>query len=143
MARYASGLFTPKNPQKYIGNGTPKYRSGWELMFFNFLDNNPAIIQWASESIKIPYKHPLTGKQTIYVPDIFMVYQNKFGKQLAEIIEIKPSTQTNLAEARSIRDKTQVVINMAKWQAATNWCKRNGLVFRIVTENELFHQGRK
>lgn len=141
--RYAQGIYVVKNPQKYVGVGKPKYRSSWEMMFFSFCDNNPAVISWASESIRIPYRNPLTGKQTIYVPDIFMLYQNKNGKQIAEVIEIKPSAQTNLMEARNMRDKAHAVVNQAKWMAATAYCKRMGLKFRVVTETELFHGGRK
>jgi hypothetical protein len=143
MARFASGIFTPKNPDKYIGKGTIKYRSSWELMFFMFLDNNPSVLKWASESITIPYRNPLTGKQTIYIPDIFMVYVNKTGKQISEVVEIKPSKQTSLMEARTAHDKAHAVINMAKWQQAQAWCSRNGINFRVVTEQQLFHSGKK
>jgi hypothetical protein len=141
--KWAQGIYTPKNPNKYVGKGTPKYRSSWELMFFTFCDNNPAVLQWASESIHIPYRNPITGKQTIYVPDVFMLYQNKYGKQVAELVEIKPSAQTNLIEARNMRDRAHAVVNGAKWAAASAWCKRMGINFRIVTEAELFHGGRK
>lgn len=141
--RWAQGIYEVKNPQKYIGKTKPKYRSSWEMMFFAFCDNNPAILQWASEAIHIPYRNPLTGKQTIYVPDIFMFYQNKHGQQIAELIEIKPSAQTNLAEAKSMRDKAHVIINHAKWAAASAYCKRTGIKFRIVTESQLFWNGKK
>jgi hypothetical protein len=140
--KFAQGIYEVANPQKYVGKGKPKYRSGWEMMFFRFCDNNPSILQWASESITIPYRNPLTGKQTIYIPDIFMVYENKHGQKIAEIIEIKPSSQTSMTEARSSRDKAAVVLNHAKWQAATAYCNRMGLKFRIVTENELFRNGK-
>lgn len=140
---FAQGVYEVKNPQKYIGKGKPKFRSSWEMMFFSFCDNNPAVLKWASESINIPYKNPFTGKQTIYVPDIFMLYQNKHGVQIAELIEIKPSAQTNLAEAKNIRDKAKVALNHAKWQAATAFCKRMGIKFRVVTESELFFNGKK
>ena len=80
MSRWARGPFTPKYPDKYIGKKTPTYRSSWEWAFMNFCDNNPSIINWASESIKIPYRHPLTGKQTIYVPDFFILYNGKNKK---------------------------------------------------------------
>jgi hypothetical protein len=143
MAKYAQGIYEVLNPQKYIGLSKPKFRSGWEMAFFRFCDNNPAILQWASESIKIPYRNPLTGKQTIYVPDIFMVYQNKFGQKIAEVIEIKPSKQTLVEEAKSQKDKLAVVINHAKWQAANAWCKHQGIKFRVVTEKQLFHNGSK
>jgi hypothetical protein len=66
-----------------------------------FLDQNKHIIRWASESIRIPYRNPITGKQSIYVPDFFVVYENKFHTVQAEIIEVKPKSQTSLAEARS------------------------------------------
>lgn len=143
VKKWAQGIYTVKNPDKYIGKGSPKFRSSWEMMFFSFCDNNPAILKWASESIHIPYRHPITGKQTIYVPDVFMLYQNKHGQRIAELIEIKPSAQTNIAEARSIRDKASVVVNYAKWEAANAYCKRMGMKFRVVTEAELFRNGRK
>jgi hypothetical protein len=40
MAKYAQGIFTPKNPQKYVGKHAPKYRSGWEEKYMNYLDSN-------------------------------------------------------------------------------------------------------
>jgi hypothetical protein len=143
MGKWAQGIYEVKNPQKYVGSGKPKYRSGWEMSFFMFCDNNPAILQWASEAIKIPYRNPLTGKQTIYIPDIFMVYQNKFGQKIAEVVEIKPSKQTMLTEAKSRKDKLAVALNHAKWQAANAWCKSQGIKFRVVTEKELFHNSSK
>lgn len=143
MARFAQGIYEVKHPEKYIGKTKPRYRSGWEMMFFMFCDNNQSVLSWASESITIPYKNPLTGKQTIYIPDVFVLYRNKNGEQIAELIEIKPSAQTNLAEAKSMRDQAAVVVNMAKWQAASAYCKRLGIRFRIVTEAELFHTGKK
>lgn len=141
--QFAQGIYEVKNPQKYVGNKKPKFRSSWELMFFMFCDNNPSVIQWASEAISIPYKNPLTGKQSIYIPDVFIMYQNKHGKRIAELVEIKPSAQTNLTEARSIRDKAAVVINNAKWAAAAAYCKRIGIKFRVVTEAELFAGGKR
>lgn len=144
MAKYAQGFYEIKNPQKYIGNGKPKYRSGWELTFMMFCDNNEKIINWASESIRIPYKNPLTGKQTIYVPDFFVVYQNKFGKVLAELVEIKPKKQTIIQEKiTSARDKLAIIVNHAKWQAAQAWCKNKGIVFRVINEDQIFINGRR
>ena len=108
-----------------------------------FCDNNPAVLQWASESINIPYRNPFTNKNTIYVPDFLIIYVDKNNQKHAELIEVKPSTETTLEAARSVRDRAYVALNMAKWQAATAWCKNQGLTFRVVTENEIFHQGRK
>ena len=34
MANWAQGIFIPKNPQKYVGNKTPTYRSSWDFTIF-------------------------------------------------------------------------------------------------------------
>lgn len=144
MGKWAQGVYVPKNPQKYIGNHKPRYRSGWELTFMTFCDGNENIIYWASESMRIPYKHPLTGKPTIYVPDFFVVYQNKFGKQVAEVVEIKPKKQSIIeSKVASAKDRMVVAINHAKWQAAMAYCKSQGLTFRVITEDDIFYNGRK
>jgi TnsA endonuclease N terminal len=143
MAKWAQGIYEVKNPAKYIGTKSPKYRSGWELTFMMFCDNNDKILKWASESIQIPYRNPLSGKQTIYIPDFFIVYQDKTGKQHAELIEIKPKKQTTLENKMSAKDRATVAINHAKWQAAAAWCKRSGISFRVITETEMFRNGGK
>ena len=144
MAKWAQGFYTPKNPQKYIGKHTPRYRSGWELTFMTFCDNNDSILYWASESIKVPYKNPLTGKPTIYVPDFFVVYQNKRGQQVAEVVEIKPKKQSIIESKKaSMRDRAVVAVNHAKWAAANAYCRANGLTFRVITEDDIFYNGRK
>jgi len=139
---YAQGKFQIRNPGKYIGSGQPTYRSGWEFAFMQFCDNNPAIIGWASEAIKIPYRNPFTNKQTIYVPDFLIIYMDAAQQKHAEVIEIKPSTETLVEKARSVRDRAYVALNHAKWAAATAWCKNQGMRFRVVTENEIFHNGK-
>ena len=143
MSKYAQGIYTPLHPEKYVGTKSIKYRSSWEMAMMRFFDNHPSVIQWASESIQIPYRNPLTGKNTIYVPDFFVYYQDANGQNHGEIIEVKPSKETSLAEAKSPRDKAAAIVNAAKWQAAQAFCKRQGLTFRIVTEQQMFFQGNK
>jgi len=143
MGKWAKGEFTPKNPQKYVGNHAPIYRSGWELTFMMFLDSNQNIMQWASEPIRIPYRHPFTGKITNYIPDFLVVYENKFKKQVAELVEIKPKKQSLIeSKTASARDRAVVAINHAKWAAAKAYCNQAGLVFRVITENDLFYNGK-
>ena len=141
MSKWAQGVYLVLNKEKYVGNGLPRYRSGWEHTFMTMCDNNPSILQWASESINIPYRNPFTGKQTIYVPDFLIVYVDKNQKTHAEVIEVKPSTETTLESARSPRDRAYVALNTAKWQAANAWCQQHGLKFRVITENQIFHNG--
>jgi hypothetical protein len=142
--KFAHGKFTMKNPDKYVGLKTPTYRSGWEHSFMRLCDEHPNVYQWASESIKIPYRHPITGKYTIYVPDFFIVYNDKDGRKHAELVEVKPMNQTNLRDAgKSIGKQTQVVINHAKWEAASAYARQNKIKFRVVSEEQLFHQGKR
>lgn len=138
--KFAKGKFTMKNPQKYVGTKIPTYRSSWELSFMNFCDTSPSIQRWASEAISIPYKDPLTNRNTIYVPDFFIQYLDKNNKMNVELIEIKPASQTLLERTgKSIHNQKQFIKNQAKWQAAQLWCKQQGIKFRILTENDLFH----
>jgi hypothetical protein len=143
MSKFAQGVFTPTNPGKYVGKKSPRYRSGWEMAFMRFCDTNDHILQWASESIVIPYRHPLTGKMTNYIPDFLVVYRDKNNTMKAEVVEIKPKKQSIIESKASNRDRAVVAVNYAKWDAATKWCRRQGLTFRVVTEEDIFRNGRK
>jgi len=142
MARFAQGKFRLKNPDKYVGRKTPTYRSSWEFAFMRFCDEHPNVAQWASEAVRIPYRNPLTGKFTIYVPDFFIAYADKNGKSRVEVIEVKPANQTIREKVgRSRANQASYILNQAKWEAAAAWCKQQGLYFRVVNETDIFHQG--
>lgn len=143
MSKYSQGKYEILNPAKYVGKKQPTYRSSWEFAFMNFCDKNPAVLHWASEAIHVNYRNPFTGRNTIYVPDFLIVYQDKNGKQHGEVIEIKPTKESVMESARSSRDKAAVALNMAKWQAAQKFCAAQGLRFRVVNETDIFHQGTK
>jgi hypothetical protein len=142
MSRWAQGPYTVINPSKYVGRGSPRYRSGWEHSFMRFCDTNDNVIQWASESIVIPYMNPITGKKSNYVPDFLITYRSKNNTVHAELIEIKPKKQSIIESKMSSRDRAVVAINYAKWSAAQKWCARQGLAFRVITENDMFANGR-
>ena len=95
------GKYVVQEATKYVGKKEPTYRSSWELAFMRMCDNHPNITKWASENVKIPYRSPLDGKYHNYVPDFMVQYTDKNGSQHVELIEIKPSTQTSLKNARS------------------------------------------
>jgi hypothetical protein len=144
MAKWAQGKYNIKNPDKYIGLRSPTYRSSWEFAFMNFCDTNASVLKWASESIKIPYRNPFTNKYTVYVPDFFIVYIDKDNRQHSELIEVKPLSQTSLIEAKKNKlHRAHAVLNEAKWGAARAWCNQNGITFRVVSENDIFHNGSK
>lgn len=137
--KYSQGLFTPKNPEKYAGRGSIRYRSSWELKFMTFLDTHPSVKNWASESISIPYVNPVVGKTKSYVPDFFIVYEDANKNLHAELVEIKPHKETSLeAAGRSQKNQIQAVVNQAKWKAATEWCNRQQIQFRVITEHDMF-----
>lgn len=136
---YTQGFFTPVNPEKYIGSNSPKYRSGWELTVMRFCDTHPAVIGWASESLRIPYRNPFDGRNTFYVPDFLITYQDKNGNKISEVIEVKPRNQALLEMARTQQEKAAVVLNMAKWEACRAWCQKHGLKFRILTEEDIYN----
>jgi hypothetical protein len=144
MSRFAQGKYTLKNPEKYIGGRTPTYRSSWEFAFMRMCDTNENITKWASEAVRIPYRNPLSGKHTIYVPDFFIVYNDRTGKQHVELIEVKPANHTFKEQLGNSKvNKLHYVVNQAKWAAAKGYCKQKGMIFRVVNEGDIFHQGKR
>jgi hypothetical protein len=141
--KWAQGKYIPKHPEKYVGKGNIIYRSSWEFSFMNWCDNNSSVLKWASEPLRIPYRDPFTGKNTSYVPDFFIQYLDKDNKIHTEIIEIKPEKQQLMEKAgRSKINQQMVIKNQAKWAASSAYCKQNGLIFRVLNENNLFHTGK-
>ena len=138
MGKFATGKYEVVNTDKFVGGKSPTYRSSWELAFMRMCDSHPNIKKWASENVKIPYRHPVTGKYTNYVPDFMLQYIDKNDNPHVELIEIKPRNQTTMESARSQGQKLQTVINSAKWVAAQEWCKRKGIRFKVINEDQIF-----
>jgi len=140
--KFKQGVFKPKNQAKYIGKEDPVYRSGWELKFFRWCDDNANVVEWASEAIVIPYVSPLDRKVHRYHTDgVVAIKEGNIIKKY--IIEIKPSAQTVLPIKGRKRMSTMVyetaryAQNQAKWDAARKWCQKYGYSFLILTEKEL------
>jgi len=137
--KFAQGIFTPKHPEKYVGPRLPYCRSSWETTFCMFCDNNPAVQQWSSEPVKIPYRDPLTGKHTVYVPDFLISYIDRNQKKHVEMVEIKPANQMIKERVgKNPYNQAQFVKNQAKWAAASSWCQQQGIKFRVINEMDLF-----
>ena len=144
-SKYSQGKYSVQNPEKFVGTQQPFARSSWEMAFMRFCDSHPNITKWASENVKIPYRHPFTGKIANYVPDFMVQYQDKTGKTRVDLIEIKPKAQTLQEKARDKYDKMSIQVNAVKWEAAQAWCKAKGLHFKVITEDQIFRKqsGRK
>ena len=139
MRSYVQGQYKPINPNKYVGTYPIIFRSSWEHKVMVMFDTNPNITSWASESLKIPYQNPFTGKYTVYVPDFVVTYVDAKGNQKAEIIEVKPAKETFLEQAKSQRAKAAVALNTFKWAAAQAFAKHHGMTFRVMNEANIFN----
>jgi hypothetical protein len=140
-SKYRQGKFVPINKDKFIGSHAI-YRSGLELKFMRFCDNNPNVLKWGSENIVVPYISPLDGRVHRYFVDNFVII--KEGSIVKRyLIEIKPSKQTQPPNTKYkkkehlIYEQSMYVVNSAKWDAARKFCKLKGFDFLILTEKHL------
>lgn len=145
-----SGKFKPKNYKKYKGDPTKIfYRSLWERKFMVYCDNNPAIIEWGSEEIIIPYRSPIDKRVHRYFPDFYIKYVNRQGQSIREIIEVKPKKQTLPPKEQKRKTKkflneiATYAVNQAKWKAAEEFCTDRRMSFRILTEDHLLPNKKK
>jgi hypothetical protein len=133
-------FYKPKNKQKYIGDvENIVCRSLWERTVCKFCDDHPNIIKWSSEEIAIPYMHPIEKKVKNYYPD-FLIQFEQHGALKTWMVEIKPKKQTMLKENASKKEKMIWAVNNAKWHYAKNYCDKNQIEFKIMTEKELFNK---
>ena len=140
-SKYRQGIFTPNNKDKFIGT-TATYRSGLELKFMRFCDNNTNVIKWGSENVVIPYISPLDSRVHRYFVDNFVsIKEDNIIKHY--LIEIKTSKQTQAPKTKYknkehiIYEQSAWVVNQAKWNAAKEFCKKKGFDFLILTEKHL------
>lgn len=141
---YKQGRFNPLNPHKYKGTLPIYYRSKLELGAMRMLDKNPNILTWGSESIVIPYLSPLDNRIHRYFVDLVAMLKESNGNIKKLLIEVKPLKQTQrpiFSNAKSqktvLYENTQYAMNMAKFDAAKQWCAKKNFTFIILTEKEI------
>lgn len=151
---YRQGIYHPKHPEKYIGRldeTHPRYLSSYEFQVFEWMDRQPAVRRWGSECVVIPYQNPSkldsTGKPKMcrYMIDLYVEYVNKSGATIKELVEIKPTSDLvkpvkrgRMRKDTFLRRQLTWLQNQAKWAAAEQYAKRNGMRFRIITEKDIF-----
>tara|TARA_Y100001968_G_C19237172_1_gene657526 strand:- start:168 stop:611 length:444 start_codon:yes stop_codon:yes gene_type:complete len=142
------GKFVPKNIDKYDGNPYDiTYRSLWERGAFRYLDMNPDVVKWGSETIVVPYRCGTDGRMHRYFPDLKVTF--KTGVTL--LVEIKPASQVNPPKVNKNSRKRRRYIkevltwkkNDSKWKAANEFAQDRGWVFDIWTEKTLRSMGIK
>ena len=138
------GKYKVKNKEKYVGNLREcEHRSGWEHAYMKYLDNNPSVLEWGSETIKIPYYNPVEKRTRRYFVDFYTRIKDKNGLEQKYIIEIKPSNQCSppkkpLRKTKAYREAIMAyMVNQAKWRAANKYAKQREWKFVIITEKEL------
>ena len=151
MAHSRKSIYRPKNPKKYVGNTSNIIcRSNWERTFCEKCDANDNIVTWASEEFSIPYISPLDNKKHRYYPDFLIKVKEPDGKFKKYVIEIKPKKQTIKPKMKTdsrkrprmtksfAKELENYAVNLAKWNAAIEFCKDNSLEFQIITEDILY-----
>ncbi len=143
-------IYHPTSPDKYIGKGNIVCRSSWEVIFCRWCCGNPAVLEWASEPLAIPYidktskdKKGLPKKRRYY-PDFLCKILDRHGNVNTWLIEVKPYNQTvqpirrkNKTMKTMLYEEKTWAVNSAKWKSAIAFCKRRGWVFKILTEKQL------
>lgn len=140
-SKYRQGIFKPKNPNKFLGS-TAFYRSGLELKFMRFFDDNTNVLQWSSERVIVPYISPLDNRVHKYFVDNFVVI--KEGDTIRKyLVEIKPSKQTAAPTAKYkkkhhlLYEQRMWHVNNSKWTSAKAFAKERGWEFIILTEKDI------
>ena len=141
---YKQGFFAPRFPKKYTGKPPIVYRSGLELKFMRWIDENTNVVNWGSESIVVPYQSPVDGKIHRYFVDLNIdLKESQTGKIIKYLVEIKPAKQLLRPDPKRknkrslLYEQLEYAKNMSKWHAAKAWCESNGRKFLILTEKNL------
>lgn len=163
MSSFKQGYYTPRNPSKYLepegkSETRPFYRSSYEERVFVWADINDNVIRWGSECVIVPYilyewsekYQKMLPKKHKYYIDLYCEIRNKFGKVDKYIAEVKPLKQisepkkpkrnTKKSKERYLFEQATWEKNKAKWAAAEQYAKENGLQFILLTENEIFNK---
>lgn len=108
-----------------------------------YLDENPAVIEWGSEELIIPYVCPTDNRMHRYYPDFIVKAKKADGTTQTMILEVKPKKETmepKVSKKKTKRYITEVMTwgkNQAKWKAATEYCADRGWQFKLITEDHL------
>lgn len=158
---HKQGYYKLKNPIKYISKDKRIiYRSSLEYKFCKLCDEDPKILEWGSEIIRIPYtmkvKDVKTGQVSTktygYWPDYLIKIQCNDGTRKKYLIEVKagaflvdpekPSKNATRQKKKSyIKKKKIYLTNKAKCLAAIEWCSKQTQIIEYKFLTESFFRG--
>lgn len=152
-SKYEQGFYKPQNPEKYVGNlNEIYYRSRLEKKFAIYCDTNPLVSKWGLEILYIPYQMVNENNRMSfhkYYPDFYVELTDPENPLISTkmIVEIKPKAETvpptipNTSSLKKLKSLEYQVMtyrkNVHKWAQAIDWCKRKGMIFKIVTEENI------
>lgn len=167
-SKFYQGYFIPKHKEKCLTKENI-YRSAWEYKFLTWLDNNPNVIEYASEPLAIQYRNPVANlkyckennlnpkdprnwKVCNYYTDFWFRLRQKDNSVKKIFVEVKPLSQcqppkpvkpnAKLKDVRAYNKAAETwLVNSAKWQAAKQYVEARGAEFWIVTEKTLKNLG--
>ncbi len=137
-SRFRQGKYKLRNPDKYMGNDFPIYRSGIELKFFKFCDLNENVKKWGSENVKIPYFDTIKKKNRLYYIDNYVeILEGKeIKKYIIEIKDIKatkkPVAKRGKKKATLLHEQLTWTNNNDKWRQAQRYAKKYGAEFLLL-----------
>jgi hypothetical protein len=119
---YKTGFFFSKKNNKNLF-----FRSGLELEVYKLLEKDKTVLKYSAEPFEIDYI--FEGYNHKYIPDILV----EFSNLKKELWEVKPKSQTKLPK------------NLAKWNAADQYCKKRNWEFMVLTERgvKILKSGKK
>jgi hypothetical protein len=141
-----TGVYTPRNPEKYTGNvNNIVYRSWLEFAAFIWFDKHQDVLEWSSESVIIKYVYK--GRQRRYFIDIYAKIKDKNNEITKYIIEIKPKKKLQRPKAPKVQSKQSIknynflieeyTLNRVKWEYAREYAEKRGYKFIILTEDTI------
>ncbi len=146
---YRQGYYNLLNPAKYYGDPAKIiFRSSYERKFATYCDVTEKIVTWSSEPVAIPYVSPIDQSVKPYNVDFYVKVRKADGSFKEFLVEVKPQRQLsqpsvpkgNANEKRMqayVDQMKTYLINLAKFNAARNYCHGRGWDFIVVTENFL------
>ena len=138
--RFKQGYFNSSTLNKLFESQKNKpviFRSSYEQKFVWWLETSSKVKRWGSEAVCIEYTIPGDDKKHHYWPDYIVEMED--GEVL--LIEVKPYAQTQKPDA-FLNDKDSYayktyIKNYCKWKAAQEFCERNNMKFKIITERTI------
>lgn len=155
MGQWKQGEYKIQYPDKYLlQKKVVKYKSNLEERVCYFLDCNSNVVKWQYEGMSIPYLKPIFmgGKlhhveEHKYVIDFYAEIKDNDGSIKKYIIEvksksatkppIKPKRMTNKAHQRYLQECATFAVNSNKWSSAKKYCEDNGIIFKMLLDDQI------